>query len=63
MLIFQDENAANARLVRLTAEVFAHNGASMRVLEKNGFVREGLLRKHVVKDAQFIDAVLYSLVR
>jgi RimJ/RimL family protein N-acetyltransferase len=50
-------------LVRLTAEVFAHNAASMRVLEKNGFLREGVLRKNVVKDGKFIDAVLYSLVR
>ena len=50
-------------LVRLTAEVFAHNAASMRVLEKNGFAREGVLRKHVVKDGQFIDAALYARVR
>jgi [ribosomal protein S5]-alanine N-acetyltransferase len=50
-------------LVRLQAEVFAHNRASMRVLEKNGFVREGVLRKHVLKDGRFIDAVLYARVR
>ena len=50
-------------LVRLTAEVFAHNVASMRVLEKNGFQREGVLHKHIIKDGQFIDAVLYALVR
>jgi RimJ/RimL family protein N-acetyltransferase len=50
-------------LVRLTAEVFAHNAASMRVLAKNGFAREGLLRKQVLKDGKFIDAVLYALVR
>jgi [ribosomal protein S5]-alanine N-acetyltransferase len=35
----------------------------MRVLEKSGFVREGLLRKSVLKDGQLIDQVLYALVR
>ncbi len=49
-------------LVRLEAPVFAWNPASMRVLEKCGFVREGLLRRSVFKDGQIIDAVLYALV-
>ena len=50
-------------LVRLEAPVFAWNPASMRVLEKSGFVREGILRKSVLKDGQLIDQVLYALVR
>ncbi|MDO8927107.1 MAG: GNAT family protein [Sideroxyarcus sp.] len=50
-------------LVRLEAPVFAWNAASMRVLEKAGFEREGLLRKSVLKDCQLIDQVLYALVR
>ena len=50
-------------LVRLEASVFAWNPASMRVLEKSGFVREGLLRKSVLKEGQLIDQVLYALVR
>ena len=49
-------------LVRLTAHVFAFNAASARVLEKNGYQYEGLLRKHVHKDGRFIDAKLYALV-
>ncbi len=49
-------------LVRLEARVFAWNPASMRVLEKCGFEREGLLRRSVWKDAQVIDAVLYARV-
>ena len=50
-------------LVRLTAEVFAHNVGSMRVLEKNRFGREGVLQKHILKDGRFIDAVLYARLR
>lgn len=50
-------------LARLEAPVFAWNPASMRVLEKAGFVREGILRKSVFKEGQLIDQVLYALVR
>jgi [ribosomal protein S5]-alanine N-acetyltransferase len=48
---------------RLEARVFAWNPASMRVLEKCGFEREGLLRRSVFKDGHVIDAVLYARVR
>lgn len=49
-------------LVRLEAPVFEWNPASMRVLEKCGFVREGVLRRNVFKDGEVIDSVLYALV-
>jgi RimJ/RimL family protein N-acetyltransferase len=47
-------------IVRLEASVFAWNPASMRVLEKCGFSREGVLRLSVFKDGQIIDAVMYA---
>ena len=50
-------------VVRLEAPVFEWNPASMRVLEKSGFVREGVLRQSVFKDGELIDAVLYARVR
>lgn len=50
-------------LVRITAHVFSFNQASARVVEKNGFACEGLLRKHHRKDGHFLDAKLYALVR
>ena len=50
-------------VVRLEAPVFEWNTASMRVLEKCGFVREGVLRNSVLKDGQLIDAVLYARLR
>jgi len=49
-------------LCRLEAAVFAWNPASMRVLERCGFVREGISRAGVFKDGQIIDEVDYALV-
>jgi RimJ/RimL family protein N-acetyltransferase len=54
---------AQLDLVRLEAPVFEWNPASMRVLEKCGFVREGVMRRSVEKDGQIIDAALYARVR
>lgn len=54
---------AQWNLVRITAHVFDFNVPSARVLEKNGFVCEGYLRKHFLKDGRFIDGKLYALVR
>lgn len=50
-------------LVRIFAHVFVSNVGSSRVLEKNGFELEGVLRKHHKKDGKFIDAKLFGLVR
>ena len=47
----------------LYGHVAKHNGASMRVLEKCGFVREGVQRKGVYKEGRIIDAVIYARVR
>jgi [ribosomal protein S5]-alanine N-acetyltransferase len=49
-------------LVRLEAPVFAWNPASMRVLEKCGFAKEGVSRASVFKDGELVDQVLYALV-
>ncbi|HKA16568.1 MAG TPA: GNAT family protein [Myxococcota bacterium] len=54
---------ATSDLVRLEAPVFEWNPASMRVLEKCGFAREGVLRRGAFKDGQLIDVVLYARVR
>jgi RimJ/RimL family protein N-acetyltransferase len=49
-------------LLRIFAHVFEWNAASMRVLEKNGYVREGVLRKSAFKAGRAIDQVLYAAV-
>jgi ribosomal-protein-alanine N-acetyltransferase len=50
-------------LVKIIAHVVTHNPASARVLTKCGFVQEGLLRKHFVKNGQFIDVRLFAMLR
>lgn len=51
------------QLHRLTAHVFESNVGSARVLEKNGFVLEGRLRKHLRKDDQLLDVRFYGLLK
>jgi ribosomal-protein-alanine N-acetyltransferase len=47
-------------LVRIFAEPFASNAASIRVLEKCGFACEGRLKANVLKDGKILDTFLYA---
>lgn len=47
-------------LNRLYAMPYAHNAGSIKVLEKVGFGREGLLRGAAVKDGIVLDKVMYA---
>ena len=49
-------------LLRLFALPFADNRGSMRVLEKAGFVREGILRSSSVKYGEPRDQAIYAIV-
>lgn len=53
----------NSDIIRIFAEPFAYNLASRRILEKNGFVCEGILRKNAVKNGKILDMMMYSLIR
>jgi ribosomal-protein-alanine N-acetyltransferase len=48
---------------RLFATPFAFNAASIRVLEKAGWVREGVLRRAVVKEGRITDLLIYAMTR
>ena len=50
-------------LYRVSAWVFAWNPASMRVLEKAGYHREGTLIRSAVKDGVLLDRVVYAITR
>jgi ribosomal-protein-alanine N-acetyltransferase len=50
-------------LLKIMAHVSPANLASARVLEKCGFLQEGFLRKHFVKDGMLLDARLFALLR
>ncbi len=50
------------KLVRLYSGVFDYNTASMRVLEKNGYQREGILRKAVYKNGALHDEHRFAII-
>lgn len=50
-------------IVRLQAGIFADNPASMRVLEKSGFIREAVHRNAITKNGVTMDEMLYVLLR
>jgi len=50
-------------LLRIYAEPYARNTGSRRVLEKNGFCLEGILRRSVEKNGVIEDSCLYALLR
>jgi len=51
------------RLHRIYATVYANNPASMRVLEKVGFEREGVQKSAVVKRGELLDIIVYARTR
>ena len=48
---------------RVTASCLAENLGSRRVLEKCGFVQEGLLKRHTWHDGQWKDCAVYGRLR
>ena len=50
-------------IIRISALVYAPNIASRRVLEKNDFVMEGILRQAITKKSSHYDAYLYAKYR
>lgn len=58
-----DDLFHNSLLERVEARCATENVGSQRVLEKNGFEREGLLRGYFKLRGQRVDNYLYSLLR
>ncbi|MFN8431303.1 MAG: GNAT family protein [Spirosomataceae bacterium] len=50
-------------LNRIYSGVFEYNQPSMRILEKCGFVKEGILKKAVYKNGQFWDEHRYAILK
>lgn len=50
-------------IIRIFAEPFAYNTASCRILEKSGFICEGILRNNAVKNGEVIDMKMYSNIK
>ncbi len=50
------------KMLRIFAEPYTINPASVRVLEKAGFICEGILRSNAFKDGKVLDQFLYSYI-
>ncbi len=50
-------------ILRIYAEPFAYNAGSRRVLEKAGFVLEGIMKNNAYKNGKVLDMALYALTR
>ena len=50
-------------IVRIQADTSTENKASQRVLEKVGFQKEGIIRKHFFSTGKWRDSFLYSILR
>ncbi len=50
------------KLMRIFAGVFEYNVGSMRVLEKNGFQKEGISKKAIFKNGKFWEEHRYALL-
>jgi len=61
--IFSDFAMEKFNLNRIFAEPYASNPASARVLEKAGFIHEGIMKAHAYKDGKILDMYLYAKTR
>ena len=53
----------NTSLQKLFAPVFAENIASAKALEKAGYQLEGVFRQGIIKDDNYYDERVYSLIK
>lgn len=50
-------------LTRLELEVYTDNDAAVRLYERFGFEREGLLRRHAYRDGRYVDSYVMARLR
>ena len=50
-------------LTRLELEVYTDNEAAVRLYERFGFEREGLLRQHAYRDGRYVDSYVMARLR
>jgi RimJ/RimL family protein N-acetyltransferase len=62
LMLVTDHLFTTANLLRLFAVPFADNAASIRVLEKAGYVREAILASSSVKEGRPRDQALYARI-
>lgn len=50
-------------IIRITGLVYEPNIASKKVLEKNGFLLEGIMKKAIIKNNSIHDLYIYGKVK
>jgi diamine N-acetyltransferase len=50
-------------LRKIYCEVFSDNKSAVKAYTKNGFLEEGVLRKHIYKNGQYKDIMILSIFR
>lgn len=50
-------------LTRLELEVYTDNEAAIRLYERFGFVREGMMRRHAFRDGRYVDSYFMARLR
>lgn len=60
--VYVPRMAERLGLRRVFAKVYAGNIASMRMLERSGFAREGVQRSAVIKHGEVLDVTVYARV-
>lgn len=58
-----DFGFTNLNLHSIEGQVDPHNAASIRLMERNGFVREAYFRENFFFEGRFLDTAVYSLLR
>ena len=61
--LFVESLFAETKLERLTATICDDNVPSWRLIERLGFLREGLLRQHYIIQGRRVDEYIYGLLR
>jgi len=59
--MFCDYLFSHFTITKIYAEIYSENIASCHVLEANGFQKEGYLKKHVYKNNNYHDLIIYGL--
>ena len=50
-------------LTRLELEVYSDNEPAIRLYERFGFEREGVLRQHAFRAGQYVDSIMMARLR
>ena len=50
-------------LLRIELDVFADNRRAQALYERFGFVREGLMKRHTLRDGKYVDTVAMARIR